>query len=78
MFVWWPFVGGDRKQEGEASYRLGVAFEKNGDSDTALTVSFGDENCTCSLYRCKSLLVDAGIFYNESVIAVPDQVYGHV
>ena len=30
---------GDRKLEGNAAYKLGVAFEKNGDPDTALLVS---------------------------------------
>jgi len=31
-------IGGDRQSEGEASYRLGQAYEKNKDSQTALLV----------------------------------------
>lgn len=56
-------TGGDRTLEGEASYRLGVAYEKNGDPDTALTV------CMAAIYTkypCTShgmkLLVNIVIF----------------
>lgn len=33
------FTGGDKQLHGESCYRLGVAYERNGDPSTALTVS---------------------------------------
>ncbi len=37
IFCFW-FIGGDEHKEGDASYRLGLAYEHSGDCETALMV----------------------------------------
>ena len=39
IFIFHAYIGSDTTLEGEASYKLGLAYEKNNDSETALIVS---------------------------------------
>ena len=52
--VW--ITGGDVKQEGLASYRLGIAHEDIGDAETAILVSWSSpwypHTCVCHLWLC--------------------------
>ena len=45
MFSYLLFIGQDKKLEGEASYVLGMAYQKLNQLDTALTVSHSFIHC---------------------------------